>query len=165
MTEHQAPNTKAARLARIAELLTSSSVRSQVDLAYQLSRDGFTVTQGTLSKDLMQIGAVRIRDATGELAYAITEASPHDRQRAETRLARLSSELLITAEGSGNLVVAKTPPGAAQYLASAIDRVGWDAVLGTIAGDDSILIVTRDPEGAVAFAERLVALGSGKPVG
>ena len=158
MTEHRTPRTKAARQALIVELLTRAPVRSQTDLADLLADQGFAVTQGTLSKDLVAVGAVRVRAATGDLVYAVTAAEPADVTRALTRLHRLFGELLMSAEGSANLVVVKTPPGAAQYLASAIDRAGLADVLGTIAGDDSILIVSRDPRGGPALAELLLGM-------
>ena len=74
------------------------------------------------------------------------------------RLARLCGELLLSAEASANLVVVRTPPGAAQFFASAIDRVGWDNVLGTIAGDDTVMMITRDPAGGAAMADTLLGL-------
>ncbi|WP_040157348.1 arginine repressor [Nigerium massiliense] len=156
-----APQTKAARQARIAALLNRSPIRSQGELATLLRDEGFTVTQGTLSRDLVDVGALRVRGADGELAYALaanSESPGSGGSRAKERLHRLCGEVLVGAEASSNLVVVKTPPGAAQYLASAIDRVGWDAVLGTIAGDDSILIVTRDPEGGAEVAAQLVQI-------
>ncbi|MDN5571932.1 MAG: arginine repressor, partial [Propionibacteriaceae bacterium] len=117
------------------------------------------VSLGTLSRDLAYLGAVRVRTPGGELAYVWREAEPADVGRAEARLGRLLGELLLSAEASANLVVLKTPPGAAQFLASAIDRAGVDAALGTIAGDDSILLVSRDPLGGEALVEHLLALG------
>ncbi|MFV0406034.1 MAG: arginine repressor [Propioniciclava sp.] len=163
MTERSAPTTKAARQQRIVELLTRQTIRSQADLAELLVTDGFTVSQGTLSRDLVDVGALRVRTAAGDLSYAVQEAEPVDVHRAQGRLARLLGELLLSAEASANLVVAKTPPGAAQYLASAIDRAGMDTVLGTIAGDDSILLVSRAPDGGDVLAEQLLAMGeSGK---
>jgi len=161
VSERAAPQTKAARQARIVALLTRSRIRSQTELAELLASEGFAVTQGTLSKDLVDIGAVRVRSVSGELSYAVTDAEAVDVGRAAARLARGGAELLMSAEASANLVVAKTPPGAAQFLASAIDRVGMEQVLGTIAGDDAILIVSRDPSGGAALAEHLLALGAG----
>ncbi len=79
----------------------------------------------------------------------------------ESRLARLCSEVLVSAEASANLVVLRTPPGAAQYFASAIDRVGWESILGTIAGDDTILLITRDPAGGDAIASRFLEMSQG----
>lgn len=156
------PQTKAARQARIVDLVQRASVRSQSELADLLRADGFPVTQGTLSRDLTDVGAVRVRGVDGDLHYALTDADATHPARARERLHRLCAEVLTSAEGSGSLVVAKTTPGAAQYLASAIDKVGWAAVLGTVAGDDSLLIVARAKGGGPALAEELLSLGSGK---
>lgn len=162
MSEHaRAPQTKAARQARIAELLRTEGVRSQADLADRLATEGFVVTQGTLSRDLVDVGAVRIRTATGELSYALHGEEPPGTPAQLAKLAAKCAETLISAEASANLVVVKTPPGAAQYLASAIDGVGLPEILGTIAGDDSILLVTREPAGGEALAERLLELSRG----
>lgn len=165
MSERPVGASKAARQGRIVELLTRRAVRSQTELAELLAADGFVVTQGTLSKDLVDVGAVRLRSAGGELTYAISDVEAADRGRAQAKLLRLASELLLSAEASANLIVAKTPPGAAQFLASAIDKAGLDAVLGTIAGDDSILIVSRDPDGGVALAEHLLAMSASEKEG
>lgn len=159
MTERSVPSSKAARQRRIVELLTRRAIRSQAELADLMAAEGIVVSQGTLSRDLVDIGALRVRTASGELSYAVQEAESVDVHRAQGRLARLLGELLLSAEGSANLVVAKTPPGAAQFLASAIDRAGIDSVLGTIAGDDSILLVSRAPDGGVALADLLLAWG------
>lgn len=159
MTEQaRSPQTKAARQARIVELVTRAEIRSQTELAELLASEGFVVTQGTLSRDLVDVGAVKIRTADGGIGYALRDEQAPVRERAEARLAQLCYELLTSAEASANLVVVKTPPGAAQYLASAIDRAGLNEVLGTIAGDDSILIVSRDPAGGAALADRLLGM-------
>lgn len=162
MTDRAVGSSKAARQGRIVELLTRTTIRSQTELADLLAGEGFAVTQGTLSRDLVDVGAVRLRSAAGELTYAIRDIEAADLGRAQAKLVRLASELLLSAEASANLVVVKTPPGAAQFLASAIDKAGLDAVLGTIAGDDSILIVSRAPDGGAALADHLLALGAGE---
>ena len=154
----RSPQTKAARQARVSELVTREAIRSQTELAERLASEGFTVTQGTLSRDLVDVGAVKVRTADGGVIYALSGEGGLVKERAEARLAQLCAELLTWADASANLVVVKTPPGAAQYLASAIDRVGLDEVLGTIAGDDSILIVSRRPDGGAALAELLLGL-------
>ncbi|HRL81319.1 MAG TPA: arginine repressor [Propioniciclava sp.] len=161
MSERSLPGTKAARQGRIVELLTRRSIRSQTELADLLAAEGFAVTQGTLSRDLVTVGAVRLRAASGELVYAVQDVEAADVGRARARLARLMAELMLSAEASANLAVLKTPPGAAQFLASAIDRAGLETVLGTIAGDDSILLVSRDPLGGAALAEEMLMLGAG----
>ena len=143
------PSTKTARQARIIELLSLHRVRSQSELAQLLLDDGVKVTQATLSRDLVEIGAERIRDDQSGLIYAVPN---HPVRRAsvdgvDARMISLFKELLITAECSGNLVILRTPPGAAQFLASAIDQSGFDPILGTIAGDDTVMVIARDMEG------------------
>jgi transcriptional regulator of arginine metabolism len=156
--------TKAARHRRIVELLHRVPVRSQVELAGLLGADGVSVTQATLSRDLVELGAVKVRHGGG-LVYAIpgeggdrTPVAGVTPEFLAARLTRLCEELLVTVEASANLVVLRTPPGAAQLLASAIDHSAVPAVLGTIAGDDTVLVVTRDPRGGAAVAARFLAL-------
>jgi transcriptional regulator of arginine metabolism len=159
-------HTKAARQQRIADLLTRTPIRSQTGLAQLLADDGIEVTQATLSRDLVQMGAVRIRGEGGALVYAVP-GEGGDRQprppdpAADARLAKVAGEVLVSAESSANLVVLRTPPGAANYLASALDHADELAVLGTIAGDDTVLLVTRDPGGGAALAGQLLALAEG----
>ncbi len=217
------PVTKTARQARIAAILAREQVRSQEELAELLERYASVhVTQATLSRDLDELGVVRLRANSGALVYALPEEpggpgsrpggviapgspdtsaspvtpgkravsgpsaaaansaapdrpittagpgapakhgkpgvaepgvkatgheSPHD-----ARLARYLGELMTSAEGSANLVVLRTPAGAAQFLASVIDHAALSSVLGTVAGDDTILIITRDPAGGDAVA-------------
>jgi transcriptional regulator of arginine metabolism len=159
MTEARSPLTKSARQSRIVELIGNGAIGSQVELGQRLADAGVAVTQGTLSKDLLELGAVRVRTADGEFRYALLAGEPAGGGGAAlTRLTRLCGELLLSAEGSANLTVLRTPPGAAQFFASAIDRVGWESILGTIAGDDTVAIITRDPSGGAAMAETLLAL-------
>jgi transcriptional regulator of arginine metabolism len=163
---------KAARHAKIITLLEQHEVRSQIELAELLADDGVQVTQGTLSRDLVEIGALRVRSTGGRLVYAVPgeggDRTPHVGEFAsfEARLARLCGEVLVSAEASANLVVLRTPPGAAQYFASAVDRVGWEAILGTIAGDDTILLITRSPNGGGDIAQQFLIMSrTGKPAG
>jgi transcriptional regulator of arginine metabolism len=160
-------NSRRARHQRIADLLGKHKVRSQSALADLLAAEGFTVTQATLSRDLDELGAMRIRDGDGALIYALRseggDGSPRpaaDSGALETRLRRLLGELLVTAEGSANLVVLRTPPGAAQFLASALDHADrhgvTSGVMGTIAGDDTVLVICRDPIGGPELARRLI---------
>lgn len=166
-----APLTRTARHAQIIALLGSHAVRSQTELADLLARHGVVVTQGTLSRDLVEVGALRVRGPGGHLVYAVPgeggDRTPQigDLATFEGRLARLCGEILVSADASANLVVLRTPPGAAQYLASAVDRVGWESILGTIAGDDTIVLVTRDPAGGRRVADDLMAMsGTGRPL-
>jgi transcriptional regulator of arginine metabolism len=160
-------NTRRARHQRIADLLGKHKVRSQTGLADLLAGEGYSVTQATLSRDLDELGAVRIRDGDGTLVYALRseggDGAPQVAREAsvlEARLKRLLSELLVTAEGSANLVVLRTPPGAAQFLASAIDHADNQGVtagvMGTIAGDDTVLVICREPTGGRDLAGQLI---------
>ena len=155
--------TKAARHQRITDLLRRHAVHSQTDLGRLLAFDGLTVTQATLSRDLVELGAVRVRDRDGQLVYAVPaeggDATPRpaqDEPAALDRLGRRLGELLVTVERSANLVVLRTPPGAAQFLASAIDHSALHDVIGTIAGDDTVLLITKDPTGGDAVASWLL---------
>ena len=169
------PSTRAGRLGQIAAILAApgTPVRSQEDLAARLDRLGVHVTQATLSRDLVELGAVRLRGPDGALTYALPpelEVSglrtdlPHaptaPQAPSAARLARVAGELLVTAEASANLVVVRTPVGAAMLLASAIDHAGWPSVLGTVGGDDTVLVITRDPAGGADVAAALLALAS-----
>jgi transcriptional regulator of arginine metabolism len=182
-----APATKAARQARIAAILAREQVHSQEQLAGLLSQyAGTHVTQATLSRDLDELGVVRLRAAGGALVYALPSdpggpgsppgtafeyperarpeplpppAAPEagsspaaDPPATSSRLVRYLKELLTSAEASANLVVLRTPAGAAQFLASAIDHAAWPAILGTVAGDDTVLVIARDPVGGEALA-------------
>jgi transcriptional regulator of arginine metabolism len=160
--------TKAARQQRIADLLTRTAVRSQTQLAQLLADDGIEVTQATLSRDLLELDAVKVRIPSGALVYAVPaqggDPRPHaagDSTAAEGRLARLLGELLVSAEGSANLTLLRTPPGAAQFLASALDRAALNDIVGTIAGDDTIMVVAREPLTGAELAERISALAAG----
>ena len=162
--------TKTARHAKIITFLEQHEVRSQTELAELLADDGVQVNQATLSRDLLEIGALRVRNSHGQLVYAVPseggDRTPHVGEFAsfEGRLARLCAEILVSATASANLVVLRTPPGAAQYFAGAIDRVGWDSILGTIAGDDTILLITRSPSGGSDIAQQFLIMSrTGKP--
>jgi len=205
-----APATKAARQARIVTILAREEVHSQEQLASLLGQyAGMRVTQATLSRDLDELGVVRLRAADGTLVYTLPGNPgghgspagtsldypervlpepehpgfeyPHNPTAADnerggasanaasepggppggavsSRLTRYLKELLTSAEASANLVVLRTPAGAAQFLASAIDHAAWPAILGTVAGDDTVLVIARDPAGGNALAANFLAL-------
>ena len=137
---------------------------SQGELLEILSRDGIEVTQATLSRDLVELGAVKIREGRG-LVYAVPGLGGDRTVRVAPGLDEVSShvrrqceELLVTARASANLVVVRTPAGAANYLASAIDHAGEPDILGTIAGDDTVMIITSGAQQARTLVSRLLAL-------
>jgi transcriptional regulator of arginine metabolism len=148
------PVTRAGRHARIVELIRDKAIRSQTELAELLAGEGVQVTQATLSRDLEELGAVKVSGA-----YLIPEDGKRPlretTEQGPARLLRLLRELLTGVDHSGNMAILRTPPGAAQFLASALDRSGLTDVVGTIAGDDTIFVVARDVTGGKALAEKL----------
>jgi len=131
------PMTKNARQQRIVELLGKHHVRSQTELAELLAESGVTVTQATLSRDLVELDAVKVRIPSGALVYAVpaeggdrTPRPGGDSAAAEARLARLLAELMVSADSSANMALLRTPPGAAQFLASAFDKAELAGILG-----------------------------------
>ncbi len=166
MTPGSVPATKAARHARIVQILGRLPIHSQAELAKALAEDGLYVTQATLSRDLIELRAEKIRDEQGGLVYSVAqEGVDQGRVARETeaslaRLARLCAEMLISAESSGSFVVLRTPPGAAQYFGSVIDTTGVNGVMGTIAGDDTVLVIAREGTNGSDIAARFVSLAS-----
>jgi len=159
------PTTKNARHRRIVELVTQHEVRSQGELAELLAASGVRVTQATLSRDLVELDAVKIRTQSGALVYAVPAeggdrrpAAPGASAAPTHRLGRMCNELLVSADASANMVILRTPPGAAQFLASAFDRAEVPGLLGTVGGDDTVLVISRDPMGGEELARRILAL-------
>lgn len=164
MTAKAAPEVsanRAGRQARIVAILSTAEVRSQSELAARLAAEGIDVTQATLSRDLEELGAIKLRGADGGVGvYVVPEdGSPVRGVAAGTgRLTRLLGELLVSTDASANLAVLRTPPGGAHYLASAIDRAALPYVVGTIAGDDTVFVVAREPMAGAEVAEALEGL-------
>ena len=157
------PNTKAARHRRIVELLDRVPVGSQAALAGLLADDGFAVTQATLSRDLDELGAVKVPTEQGDQVYAVPAEGGDTRALAPdtesvARLAKVAQDVLVGVDSSANIVVLRTPPGGAQYLASAIDRSDWPDVIGTVAGDDTVILITRAATGGAAVAAAILGL-------
>jgi transcriptional regulator of arginine metabolism len=153
--------TRAGRQARIVAILSSRAVHSQSELATLLAEEGIEATQATLSRDLEELGAVKLRGADGGAgAYVVPEdGSPVRGVSGGTeRVTRLLGDLLVSTDASGNLAVLRTPPGAAHYLASAIDRAALLYVVGTIAGDDTIFVVAREPMTGAELAAHIEKL-------
>ncbi len=146
--------TKARRQHRIAVLLEEHAVTSQTLLTELLESEEITATQATVSRDLDDLGAIKVRVPGGETVYAIPE-HPVERIAPEDHLRRVMADWVADIASSGNLVVLRTPPGSAHVVGSALDRAGMAEILGTVAGDDTILVVAAESIGGAALASRL----------
>jgi transcriptional regulator of arginine metabolism len=145
---------KTQRQHRITKLLETSAVTSQADLVALLGDAGVEATQATVSRDLEELGAVKVRVPGGETVYALPELPVHQ-VAPEDHLRRVLGEWVVEVAHSANLVVLRTPPGSAHVVGSALDRSGFSGVLGTVAGDDTVLVVASDGVGGRALAARL----------
>ena len=142
---------KVQRQHRIAQLLTEHRVPHQGRLVELLADDGVEVNASTVSRDLEELGAIKVRVPGGEAAYAIPEL-PSRQFAPEEHLRRVFGDWVVELDRSGDLVVLRTPPGSAHVVASALDRSGLDSVVGTVAGDDTVLVVARQRCGAAVAA-------------
>lgn len=148
--------TKAQRQHRIARLLAEETVTNQGRLVELLADAGITATQATVSRDLEEMGAIKVRAPGGLTIYAIPEL-PTDQLAPEDHLRRVLGEWLVDIDRSGDLVVLRTPPGSAHVVASALDRAGLPNLVGTVAGDDTLLAIAAQRSGA-RLAARLAEL-------
>ena len=149
--------TKHQRQHRITRLLESAAVGSQSHLVELLAADGIDATQTTVSRDLEELGALKVRLPGGETAYALPELPSHQ-VAPEDHLRRVLGEWVVEAGHSGNLIVLRTPPGSAHVVGSALDRSGFPGVIGTVAGDDTVLVVASEATGGATVARRLAVL-------
>jgi transcriptional regulator of arginine metabolism len=144
---------KVQRQRRIVQLLRKQQISSQEDLADLLGRNGERVTQATLSRDLEELGAVKVRE-NGRVVYRLPEEPPPG----DEWLRRMLTEFALEVISSGNLVVVKTPPGGANAVARALDNAALKDVIGTVAGDDTILCVCREGVRGQTVARKLRSL-------
>lgn len=152
-----APVTRTVRQGKILEILHKTRVSSQVQLSELLLDEGIDITQATLSRDLDELGARKIRPDDGRAYYAIAGAAAEPAAGPggpREKLRRMLDELVVNVDHSHSTAVLRTPPGAAQYLASFIDRVSLDEVVGCIAGDDTIFVLAREPLTGAELAEQ-----------
>jgi transcriptional regulator of arginine metabolism len=146
--------TKTQRQHRISEIISEHSVSTAAQIVTLLEEEGVSATQATVTRDLQDIGAVKMRDADGKRriqlsAPTATGSAPLDHLR------RMMGEWATSIDNSGHLVIIRTPPGCAHVVASALDRGAMSGVLGTVAGDDTILVVAKENYGGPALAENL----------
>jgi transcriptional regulator of arginine metabolism len=146
--------TKNQRQHRITKLLESQAVTSQAQLVELLAVEGVEATQTTVSRDLEDLGAVKVRLPGGDTAYALPDL-PVQQIAPEDHLRRVLGEWVVEVAHSANLVVLRTPPGSAHVVGSALDRSGLEGVVGTVAGDDTVLVVVVDDMGGATMAEHL----------
>lgn len=139
--------TKVQRQSTVARLIGDHEVTSQPQLIDLLAAEGIEATQATVSRDLDDIGAVKVRVPSGNTVYAIPEFAP-DRLAPVEQLRRVMGEWVAEVVSSANIVILRTPPGCAHVVASALDRSRVDGVLGTVAGDDTLMCVSADSDGA-----------------
>ncbi len=157
----QRPATRAARLSAIEQALLTRVVTSQSQLSQILSDQGIEVTQATLSRDLDEIHATKTRLSDGTVAYAIGVQHPDESNatpdaKTEQQISRVLSGLVTSVASARNLVVVHTPSGAAQYVASVVDKQPIEGVLGTIAGDDTVMVICTDDDVAKLRAQWLL---------
>lgn len=153
MTTPRPPKQRRQHL--VARLLGDNAISSQDQLVELLGREGIAATQATVSRDLEEIGAVKVRVPGVEgLVYAVPEL-PRDQVAPLDHLRRVLGEWVVEVATSGNLLVLRTPPGSAHVVASALDRAGLEGAIGTVAGDDTVLVVAAEHIGADALGERL----------
>jgi transcriptional regulator of arginine metabolism len=150
-------STKPQRQLEIAKLIAKHTVASQPQLVELLRRHGINATQATVSRDLEDLGAIKVRTVDGETAYAIPEFEP-ERKAPSDHLRRVMAEWVADVNHSANIVVLRTPPGCAHVVASALDRSGLPSILGTVAGDDTIICVATEKVGGARLAKQLKEL-------
>ena len=149
---------KPQRQHRILRILEQQPVSSQAQMVQLLEGEGIVATQATVSRDLEELGAVKVRIPGGTMAYAIPDYTRGERTSSDDHLKRLMSEFVLEVAHSANIVVLRTPPGSAHVVGSALDRAGLPDILGTVAGDDTLFLVVKDSVGGVAVAADLAAL-------
>ena len=158
--------TKHQRQHRIARLLEARAVGSQAHLVELLAGEGIEATQATVSRDLEELGALKVRLPGGDTAYALPEL-PNQQVAPEDHLRRVLGEWAVEVAHSKNLVVLRTPPGCAHVVGSALDRSGLAGILGTVAGDDTVLVVVGERHSGRVMAQHLAGLaglgGAGGP--
>lgn len=142
------PDTKNARHFKIIQILKNEKITSQKQLLALLRSNDLNITQATLSRDLDEIGVGKV-NSNGETCYQVLS------QDNKIDAKNISASLIVGIDQSANIVVVRTPPGAAQFFASSVDKSNIAEIIGTIAGDDTVLIVTKDPNGSQAVTDKL----------
>jgi transcriptional regulator of arginine metabolism len=141
----------------LARLIAEHRVHNQARLVELLAAEGVEATQATVSRDLEDLGAIKVRVPGSESVYAVPDL-PAEQVAPEDHLRRVFGEWVVEVAHSANLVVLRTPPGSAHVVASALDRAGVTGVVGTVAGDDTLIVVVDESVGGSDMADQLAAL-------
>lgn len=149
--------TKTQRQHRVSQILEKEAVTSQAQLVRLLNERGVEATQVTVSRDLEELGAVKVRRPGGVPVYALPEDAK-ERPTPELHLRRVLGDWVGEVTSSGNLVVVRTPPGCAHVVASALDRAGLPEVIGTVAGDDTVLVIAAERTRGAVLARKLARM-------
>ena len=149
--------TKTQRQHRISELLDRELISTAAQLVTRLQGEGISATQATVTRDLQELGTIKVRDEHGSRRIVIATAAKMSSAPAD-HLRRMMGEWVVSVESSDNLVVVRTPPGCAHVVASALDRSALDGVLGSVAGDDTILVIAAAHRGGAVLAADFRAL-------
>ncbi|PID97519.1 MAG: arginine repressor [Actinobacteria bacterium] len=161
MTASATPTTKAARHGMIRELLANHAITSQAQLRELLAEVGIDTTQATLSRDLMDLRATKVRNREGVQVYTVPDVDggqTHEAKASHNRLQRWCQELLVTTDCVDNQLILRTTIGAANLLGSAIDSARLEEVVGTLAGDDTVFVLCRSAQSAREIQSHLLKL-------
>ena len=143
--------TKTQRQHRINELIEREVISTAAQLVTRLQAEGITATQATVTRDLQELGTIKVRDEHGSRRIVVA-SSPKVSSPPLDHLRRMMGEWVVSVDSSANLVVLRTPPGCAHVVASALDRSALEGVLGSVAGDDTLLVIASDEHGGAATA-------------
>lgn len=149
--------TKTQRQHRIGELIERDVISTAAQIVARLQAEGISATQATVTRDLQELGTIKVRDEHGSRRIVMASESrfapaPLDHLR------RMMGEWVVSVENSGNMVVVRTPPGCAHVVASALDRSALEGVLGSVAGDDTILVIASESRSGASLASDFRAL-------
>ena len=147
---------KARRQMKVQEIISKEIIRTQEDLADKLHLSGFNVTQATVSRDIKEMGLIKVPSAGDDYRYAVpNEVHPNNTQ---DRLKRVLRETVVSINDTESIIVIRTIPGNAHALAAVLDNSHWEEVIGTVAGDDTILLVIKPKEAVAVVLERIATL-------
>ena len=147
---------KSLRQAKIKEIIEANNIETQEELANALEREGFSVTQATVSRDIKEMMLVKVPTGDGGHRYAFP--SEHSITVSVARLEKTFQDSVLTINSSGNIVVLRTLPGTAQAVAYVLDNIRWPEIIGTVAGDDTIFIVVKPEKDVHKVVERFESM-------